>query len=135
MTIEHKDIPDGQRHEPKGASTAPAGSTYVADGLGSGSWQPLTAARVSITTTPKTADYTTVAGDSIVLVDASAGAINITLIAPSSVSGQKFTVKKIDSSANPVNVIGTIDGASSQVLRKKDQAVDAVSNGTAYYRV
>jgi hypothetical protein len=38
MTIEHKDIPDGNRHEPKGASTAPLNAVYVSDGAGSGSW-------------------------------------------------------------------------------------------------
>lgn len=36
MSYEHVDIPDGERHEPKGASTATAGQVWVADGLGSG---------------------------------------------------------------------------------------------------
>ena len=40
--IEHKNIPDAGRHEPKGASTAAAGSVYVSDGAGSGSWTDLT---------------------------------------------------------------------------------------------
>lgn len=38
MAIEHDSIADGERHEPKGVSTAPANSIYVADGAGSGSW-------------------------------------------------------------------------------------------------
>lgn len=38
MSIEHKDIPDSERHEPKGASTALSGTVYVSDGAGSGSW-------------------------------------------------------------------------------------------------
>ena len=38
-TINHKDIPDGERHEPKGVSTATAGQVYVASGSGSGSWR------------------------------------------------------------------------------------------------
>lgn len=38
MTVEHKNIADAQRHEPKGASTATPGQVYVADGAGSGSW-------------------------------------------------------------------------------------------------
>jgi hypothetical protein len=37
-TINHKDIPDGERHEPKGVSTATAGQVYVASGSGSGVW-------------------------------------------------------------------------------------------------
>lgn len=38
MTIQHKDIPDAQLHEPKGVSTALSNQTYVADGAGSGNW-------------------------------------------------------------------------------------------------
>lgn len=37
-TVQHKDIPEAQLHEPKGASTANAGDTYIANGSGSGSW-------------------------------------------------------------------------------------------------
>lgn len=43
-TINHKDIPDGERHEPKGVSTATANQLYVANGSGSGAWQKLTEA-------------------------------------------------------------------------------------------
>jgi hypothetical protein len=39
MTIQHKDIPDAERHEPKGVSTASDGTVYQADGAGSGSWE------------------------------------------------------------------------------------------------
>jgi len=36
--VEHKNIPDANRHEPKGVSTAASGTVYVADGSGSGDW-------------------------------------------------------------------------------------------------
>ena len=40
MGIEHKNAPDGERHEPKGISTAGADQVYVAAGEeGTGSWQ------------------------------------------------------------------------------------------------
>jgi len=39
MTIQHKDIPDAERHEPKGASTASEGTVYQSDGGGSGNWE------------------------------------------------------------------------------------------------
>lgn len=42
MAVEHKDLTGTQLHEPKGASTATAGSVYVANGSGSGAWSPLT---------------------------------------------------------------------------------------------
>jgi hypothetical protein len=37
-SIQHKDIPDNNRHEPKGISTATNGQVYVASGTGSGTW-------------------------------------------------------------------------------------------------
>jgi len=37
----HRDLPDSELHEPRGASTADAGDTYIADGEGGGSWHPL----------------------------------------------------------------------------------------------
>jgi len=39
MTIEHKNIPDAERHEPKGISTAAANTMYIANGLGSGAFR------------------------------------------------------------------------------------------------
>lgn len=39
MTIEHSDIGVGEIHEPKGITTAAAGSIYVANGSSSGSWK------------------------------------------------------------------------------------------------
>lgn len=41
MAIEHVDIPDGERHEPKGASTATIDQVYVSDGAASGAWRTL----------------------------------------------------------------------------------------------
>ena len=41
MAIEHVDIPDGERHEPKGISTATIDQVYVADGSASGAWRTL----------------------------------------------------------------------------------------------
>ena len=39
--IEHSELQDNLLHEPKGASTAAAGTVYVADGAGSGSFSKL----------------------------------------------------------------------------------------------
>jgi FlaG/FlaF family flagellin (archaellin) len=41
--MQHRDIPDGQRHEPKGISTASEGDVYVANGNGSGEWKAMDA--------------------------------------------------------------------------------------------
>lgn len=41
MAIEHVNIPDGERHEPKGASTATVDQVYASDGAGSGEWREI----------------------------------------------------------------------------------------------
>lgn len=38
-TIEHKNLPNAQLHEPKGVSAASVDTTYVANGSGSGTWK------------------------------------------------------------------------------------------------
>lgn len=39
--IQHSELPDNLLHEPKGASTAVAGTTYIADGAGKGSFKKI----------------------------------------------------------------------------------------------
>lgn len=47
MTSIHKNLPDNQRHEPKGASTAASDSVYVSDGAGSGVWKKVPVSSLS----------------------------------------------------------------------------------------
>lgn len=39
MAIQHLNIPDAQRHEPRGMSTAPVNTSYISNGSGSGTWK------------------------------------------------------------------------------------------------
>lgn len=41
MAIQHRDIPESELHEPKGASTAAAGTVYTSTGNGSGTWKKI----------------------------------------------------------------------------------------------
>lgn len=41
MAIPHRDLAGAELHEPKGIETAPANSVYFADGIGSGTWEPI----------------------------------------------------------------------------------------------
>lgn len=43
MTIQHKNIPDAELHEPKGASTAVVNTAYWSNGSGSGAWEKVKA--------------------------------------------------------------------------------------------
>lgn len=79
------------------------------------------------------------ATNAIVLVDATSGAITITLPTAASANGRHYTIKKIDSSSNAVTVDGdgaeTIDGATTVSLAAQYDAVEVVSNGTAWFIV
>lgn len=72
--------------------------------------------------------------NSVVLVNATSGAITITLPAPS--SGKTLFIKKTDSSANAVTISapsGTIDGAASKSLSGQYDALTIVSDGTNFF--
>jgi len=56
---DHKAIPDAELHEPKGVAGAAAGTTYHADGAGSGSWSlPSASSQSASITLGKTANNT-----------------------------------------------------------------------------
>lgn len=79
------------------------------------------------------ANYTLLAKDSILWVDASAGAINILLPAATIGQGQIYDVKKIDSTSNRVNIIAAgsdlIDGSASVYLDLQNANFHFNSNG------
>lgn len=90
-----------------------------------------------------TANTTLTILNSTALVDATSGAITITLPTAASMFdtvtgiGSTFVVKKIDSSANNVSVVvsggATIDGIATQVLSTQYSSITVQSNGTSYF--
>lgn len=57
MAIEHVSIPDGERHEPKGASTATIDQVYASDGAGSGAWREVPYSDTVVLTDVGTASF------------------------------------------------------------------------------
>lgn len=90
----------------------------------------------------KTANYTVVMTDFIgsneliISVNASAGNVTITLPAFATLRGSKVTVKKMDSSANSVNITGAggvnIDGASNLEISGQYGKATIVANSYQY---
>lgn len=74
-------------------------------------------------------------GSELVLADATLGSVTGMLSGVSTTSGYYFTIKKIDSSINPVYVTGdsTIDGVSRYTLTGQYDKVTLVSDGTLWY--
>ena len=88
-------------------------------------------------TRKKTAAYTAVVSDGVILCDASAGAFTVTLPAVAGNADLYYTIKKIDSSANAVTVDGagaeTIDGGTTAVLANQYHSITIVCDGVEWW--
>ncbi len=95
-------------------------------------------AGLSTGTVTKTANYTSTVADDVILADAAAGNMVITLEGASGAAGRRKTIKKIDASANTVTIDGnaseTIDGALTVVLSTQWAArgIQVNAGGTAW---
>ena len=78
-----------------------------------------------------------VSGDYLIIADATAGAITMTLPPAALVPGRIYAFKRINSGANAVIVDGyaaeTIDGAATHTLTPQWNALTIMSNGTAWF--
>ena len=83
-----------------------------------------------------TSAYTVEADVWLVRVDATAGAVTVTLPAASSVPGRQIYVKKIDASANAAILAGAgtdlIDGAATQSTTTQYATIAVFSNGNGW---
>ena len=85
----------------------------------------------------KTADYTVTTSDYTILCDATSSAIVISLPSVVGLSGRIFNIKKIDSTSNPVYIVGydteLLEGDTSIELSVPKTSVQLQTNGTAWY--
>ncbi len=90
-----------------------------------------------VAVTTKTAAYTALDTDHVILCDASTGAFTITLPAAAGRTGRMYYIKKIDSSANAVTIDGnaseTIDGGLTAVLTVQFESVTIVCDGSNWH--
>ncbi len=79
----------------------------------------------------------TAGSDSILLVNAGTGPINVTLPAASTKTGSTYRIKKVDSTTNLVTIIPngveTIDGYTNMIVAYHNSTIDIVSNGNYWY--
>lgn len=78
----------------------------------------------------KTANYTALATDEVILCDATSGSFTISLPSVSGTSGKPYYIKKLDSSVNTVTIDATIDDGLIAVLTDQYESLTIVSNGT-----
>ena len=85
----------------------------------------------------KTADYTALTSDFVLLCDASSGALTITLPSVASNPGNPFYVKRLNSGANTVTIaaVGSdlIDGSSTAVLNSRYETLLLVAEAGSWH--
>ena len=85
----------------------------------------------------KLAAYTLILTDDVVLVDCTAVPVTITFPDPTRAQNKRWTIKKIDATANAVTFTalnsGTFDGAAAPTLATQYKTKIVVSNGIQYY--
>jgi hypothetical protein len=90
---------------------------------------------LNVTTITSNATLTT--SQTVVLCDASSGAITVTLPAASGNDGRHYHIKKIDSSGNAVTIDGngseTIDGETTQAIAVQYNSIQLVCDGSVWH--
>lgn len=85
----------------------------------------------------KSADYTVLDTDDIILVNATSGAITISLPTASTIEGKTFTIVKTDATTNAVvvdpNLAETINGSATYTLGSQYSLIQVISDGTNWY--
>ena len=85
----------------------------------------------------KTADFSLTPYDFTVLCDASSGTLTVTLPYAAYVNGHIFSIKKIDSSSNPVTITtinpDTIDGSQTTSIDIQWTSISIQSDGANWY--
>lgn len=130
-----------------GFERSSAGVVGVTDGVNGGTWRDLKlrnligTGNLATGIVSKTAAYTATANDGTIEVNASGGAVTITLPAVTGTAGRIFVIKKTDSSGNAVtvdaNASETIDGATTVSLASQYSTciIQANAAGTAWHKL
>ena len=87
---------------------------------------------------PITSNYTVLRSDSFIPVDASSGAVTITLLGADELKKKRLTIKKVDSSTNAVTIShasDTIDDGANAKLNQQYESICIMSDGTEFWIV
>lgn len=89
--------------------------------------------------TTKTANYAATDADSVLICDASSGALTVTLPSASGISGRQYTIKRINAGTNVVTIAAAsgeaIDGAATQALLLQYDRMTVVCDGSNWWIV
>jgi len=100
-------------------------------------WMDALNGLLSNSTAVSTTPYTQLSTDSLILVDATSGAVTVDLLAVASHGGMPVTIKKIDASGNAVTLDGngseTIDGSTTKTISTQYDSITIQTDGTEWW--
>ena len=126
---EHVDIADGERHEPKGASTATVGQVYVSDGAASGSWEDFAYDINAVIADVSTASFVLVP----ILNDCVVTQIKYVLGAAITVANSTITVTRGGGSAMGTQVITQAASAEGTTFTQTPSGNNSITAATHHY--
>ena len=113
--IQHKNIVDAERHEPKGASTAAIDTIYVSNGAASGTWKELPFAINGVIDDVSTASFTLIP----IPMNVTVQSIRMTLANAITVASSGITVTRGDGAAMGTTTIlytGSAEGTTFDLV-------------------
>lgn len=120
------------------AFAGPGTTGYVLTSNGASSNPTFQAPNGGYSTTTVTTTYTA-STFNVILANATSGAFTVTLPSAASSANLAYIIKKIDSTANVVTIMGngadTIDGVNTQPLNTQWQSYIMISNGTSWFLI
>jgi hypothetical protein len=129
MAIEHVNIPDGERHEPKGVSTATVGQVYASDGAASGSWTDLAYDVTAVLADVSTASFVLIPITNNVVVTS----IKYVLGGAITVADSTITVTRGGGSAMGTQVIAFTSSAEGTTFTQTPSGNNTITASTHHY--
>lgn len=134
-TIQHKDLPEAQLHEPKGISTATADQLYFANGAGGGAWAKYFD---KLEVVKQASDLAgTLSSDTIYFIDGVIDMGSQSIEVPAgglNLSGHNFDVSKLTSSAVGYTMFTSPAGGSGNLIGK-DYAIEVTGASSQVYNI
>lgn len=127
--VEHVDIPDGERHEPKGAGSATVGQVYASDGAASGTWTDLAYDVTAVLADVSTASFVLIPLTNNVVVTS----IKYVLGAAITVADSTITVTRGGGSAMGTQVIAYTASAEGTTFTQTPSGNNTITAGTHHY--
>jgi hypothetical protein len=129
MAVQHRNIPDAERHEPKGISTATVDQIYVANGAASGVWKEIPYSINAVLDDVSTASFVLIP----IPINVKIQSIRFTLANAITLANSTITVTRSDAAAMGNTVIPFTASAEGTTVDLIPSGNDVITAATHKY--